>query len=802
MRSIVSAVCVSLSCSAMFSPAVHAALEFRVVSLESNIMTLRAANGYEISVIAGSGATLTESTGQVKLSAPANFALRANGFSLTRVYFRNIDDMDDAGPRDSFIASVPGKWTDQTDLSIAENSDGLEIFTLDPGVPVSWSDDERGRLRGLGVGDILINTSGGENPKREAANFTPFPAVEEFSIFMDDIDGPRGATMSFFLAPDPDFGIQAFSADISDAVAPNLVGPDGLEGTVTNAALFETVASGHDPDIAALQVDANEPISEWRLSGDDASSFAIEGGQIRFLQSPDHEAPTDSDKDNRYEVLVEAVDLAGNTTVVPVTIDVTPDGTSSTYAGAPAIEAEATYQVEEYTEEAIDQLVADQPVTWGIKDTLDGSQFEIDSAGVLRFSTPPAHSSPTDADSDNQYSVTVTATDSDGVTTETVVSVDVTPKAPTLTGPQGPDSLVVGDSFYQAFYEGNYVVENGTRVEDDSNTFNPKNQFDPVLGRNYAGTITSDIPIDTWTRVEGSEESPDYLAFTITDGGLVFFDHDAAASNDPPDFENPNDADGDNIYVARFRGEAENGEIVFADFEVRIKDLVEGLLPGSESDSPQYVDSDGDGIPDSIDPNPAEYDPQGYFYCRANGQIIPGGSIAVTGPSGSNSTVGIANGIRIVKDGSDGEFQWFALEEGTFSVAYTAPEIDAVALAMQDYGSLDVTTLLPDNPAFIGSMEDGDSGTLVDFSDSANRFYSTFTIEAGDPHVLGNNVPLENCADLVFASEATPVAVPVGAGVVWLGLGLLLSGVGSYRVRGYWKGGGFQRRQQLEAGHE
>lgn len=348
MRSIVSAVCVSLSRSAMFSPAVHAALEFRVVSLESNIMTLRAANGYEISVIAGSGATLTESTGQVKLSAPANFALRANGFSLTRVYFRNIDDMDDAGPRDSFIASVPGKWTDQTDLSIAENSDGLEIFTLDPGVPVSWSDDERGRLRGLGVGDILINTSGGENPKREAANFTPFPAVEEFSIFMDDIDGPRGATMSFLLAPDPDFGIQAFSADISDAVAPNLVGPDGLEGTVTNAALFETVASGHDPDIAALQVDANEPISEWRLSGDDASSFAIEGGQIRFLQSPDHEAPTDSDKDNRYEVLVEAVDLAGNTTVVPVIIDVTPDGTSSTYAGAPAIEAEATYQVEEW----------------------------------------------------------------------------------------------------------------------------------------------------------------------------------------------------------------------------------------------------------------------------------------------------------------------------------------------------------------------------------------------------------------------------------------------------------------------
>ena len=58
-----------------------------------------------------------------------------------------------------------------------------------------------------------------------------------------------------------------------------------------------------------------------------------------------------------------------------------------------------------------------------------------------------------------------------------------------------------------------------------------------------------------------------------------------------------------------------------------------------------------------------------------------------------------------------------------------------------------MTTLLPANPAVIGSTEFGSTGALADTSLAANPvFYDTFVIEAGDPNVLANNIPMTQCA--------------------------------------------------------
>ena len=61
---------------------------------------------------------------------------------------------------------------------------------------------------------------------------------------------------------------------------------------------------------------------EWTLSGYDAEDLSISGGMLTFMEQPDYEAPTDSDRDNEYEVTVEAADSAGNTASLDVTVSV------------------------------------------------------------------------------------------------------------------------------------------------------------------------------------------------------------------------------------------------------------------------------------------------------------------------------------------------------------------------------------------------------------------------------------------------------------------------------------------------
>jgi len=152
-------------------------------------------------------------------------------------------------------------------------------------------------------------------------------------------------------------------------------------------------------------------------------------------------------------------------------------------------------------------------------------------------------------------------------------------------------------------------------------------------------------------------------------------------------------------------------------------------------------DRDGDGIPDSED-----YDPTGYFYCEENGAILPGGGISVTGPVGSNSTIGTANNIVILQDGSNGFFQFFVTEPGRYSLTPRYPNSGVPSTSRRPEAEpLDVSSV-SGNPAILGSSEVGDTGELADASAAANTpFYFEFDIEAGDPSVFLNNIPLKHC---------------------------------------------------------
>ena len=71
----------------------------------------------------------------------------------------------------------------------------------------------------------------------------------------------------------------------------------------------------------------NDASLKWSLSGRDAAAFAIgnragEHGRLTFREAPDYEAPTDSDRDNVYEVTVEVTDRGGSKATRDVTVHV------------------------------------------------------------------------------------------------------------------------------------------------------------------------------------------------------------------------------------------------------------------------------------------------------------------------------------------------------------------------------------------------------------------------------------------------------------------------------------------------
>ena len=169
----------------------------------------------------------------------------------------------------------------------------------------------------------------------------------------------------------------------------------------------------------------------WNLSGDDLSFFSISnGGVLTFRTPPDYDAREDDDRDNVYEVTVEA-SYDGATATENVYVTVTNVDEPLTLTGRTSI----TY-VEGGTG-AVETYVANDPegssVTWDHSGD-DEEDFTI-TGGVLAFVTTPDVLSPADKDTNNVYLVTVEASTA-GETrtldvTVTVVDLNEPPEFPT-----------------------------------------------------------------------------------------------------------------------------------------------------------------------------------------------------------------------------------------------------------------------------------------------------------------------------------------------------------------------------------
>ena len=180
---------------------------------------------------------------------------------------------------------------------------------------------------------------------------------------------------------------------------------------------------------AAIDPDQGETLS-YQLSGTDQSAFNFDPDtlELSFKANPDYELPTDHDGDNFYQVDITASDSDYSTTQA-ITISV-----SNSNDEAPQFTSASSQSIEFttivvgatiYTVTTSDADSGDQ-ATYTLSGA-DASHFNLDAtSGALAFTQSPSLDSPRDADNNNIYELTITATDQGNNSNQLALSVVVT----------------------------------------------------------------------------------------------------------------------------------------------------------------------------------------------------------------------------------------------------------------------------------------------------------------------------------------------------------------------------------------
>ena len=211
-----------------------------------------------------------------------------------------------------------------------------------------------------------------------------------------------------------------------------------------------------------------------------------------------------------YELVVQATDLAGNTSNQALTVTVTDDDDDDsditfTPAGSHVVEDNDKdgYLYFDENNLAIGTATSTTSYTWSISGA-DADKVSVSSDGVISFLAAPDYENPIDADADNIYEGVFTATDLDGTSLDQHISIII--KDVNENSPLDSSDLVING------------ITNG--------------RLDLIVDENIQEvyTFTANKSV-TWSLkdVEGNEA--DYLLIEPSTGVLSFIN--------PPDYENP-----------------------------------------------------------------------------------------------------------------------------------------------------------------------------------------------------------------------------------------------------------------------
>ena len=254
----------------------------------------------------------------------------------------------------------------------------------------------------------------------------------------------------------------------------------------------------------ASATDPEDDTLTYALSGTDTDDFIIDpsSGAISFVDTPNYEIPTDDNSNNVYQVTLEVSDDNDNNTSLVLTIKVTNVNEAPTFTSATSANVPENTTTTIYTASATDP--ENDTLTYALSGT-DKDEFIIDSSsGAISFANTPDHETPTDANNDNDYQIILEVSDGNGNSASQELTITVTDgnEIPTITSATSA-SILENTS-------GTIYTASATDPEDDTLTYA------------LSSTDKDDFTIDS---------SSGTISFTIN-----------------PDYENPADADTDNVY--------------------------------------------------------------------------------------------------------------------------------------------------------------------------------------------------------------------------------------------------------------
>ena len=362
----------------------------------------------------GSSFDIDSGTGQLKTKAPLDYETRTQYQLQARVH--DDDGGDDRITVNIRVTGVPEapSITGDAAIQVAENTTGtLATYTAtDPeGQDVSWD------LSGDDAGDFSI--ANGALRFRSSPDHDN-PADDDgdnvYNVTVEASDGTDTGTLDVTVTVTnlvDDFRVRGATRGTDTSSNSGTAG----SSTFLTAMSYPENSTATVATYGAIESDGSE--INWTVAGDDGDLFSIEDGGLNFDESPDYEAPADSDQDNSYSVKVQATDGA-ETVSLDITINVTNVNEAPSVSGeaAPAYDEQGTGSISTYT--GSDPEGDD--LSWSVSGD-DDDEFSI-SGGVLSFAERPNYEGPSDTGSNNVYDVRVTV--SDGTFTDSLdVSVTV-----------------------------------------------------------------------------------------------------------------------------------------------------------------------------------------------------------------------------------------------------------------------------------------------------------------------------------------------------------------------------------------